>query len=500
MEKITNIEMLQISGKKSITNNNILVIGANSQIGSAIIKNQLNGYYSVYGTTRHADRTDENTLFYDLAEPELNLDFSKYDCVIICAAITNIAHCEADQQTCEQINITNTIALIKKCVDFNCFVIFLSSSAVFDGSKQFYKHTDPPNPNTSYGISKHTVENYIQSLNTNDACVLRLTKVISDNSRFIQNWKADAENGDKIIAFSNIFISPIEIQDVLEAILILVQRKNSGIFQLGGSEDISFLDYAKKIFRSSPKILSQVVETLAIDPIKSKYNSLATFLPYQKNSYSFEGSDLIISSLLRNVFRGKYIDVGANHPIISNNTNYFYQNGWSGLAIDGNDEFKNLWMKNRPRDIFITELVTERIRDVEFSIYPDRTLSTMDSTSIKRYEDRFLQNEIIKKQVTTTTLDYLKNQYFNEQEIHLLSIDVEGEDLNCLIGANLRLWQPGVIVIEAKNLSLYDISNNDIVEYLTSFGYRLIAKTPLDAFFVYPQKHYLQWIPKSIIN
>ena len=43
MEKITNIEMLQISGKKSITNNNILVIGANSQIGSAIIKNQLNG-------------------------------------------------------------------------------------------------------------------------------------------------------------------------------------------------------------------------------------------------------------------------------------------------------------------------------------------------------------------------------------------------------------------------------------------------------------------------
>jgi len=282
MEKITNIEMLQISGKKSIINNNILVIGANSQIGSAIIKNQLNGYYSVYGTTRHADRTDENTLFYDLAEPELNLDFSKYDCVIICAAITNIAHCEADQQTCEQINITNTLALIKKCIDFNCFVIFLSSSAVFDGSKQFYKHTDQPNPNTSYGISKHTVENYIQSLNTNDACVLRLTKVISDNSRFIQNWKAAAENGDEIIAFSNIFISPIAIKDVLEAILILVQRKTSGIFQLGGSEDISFLDYAKKIFRSSPKILSQVVETLAIDPINSKYNSLATFLPYQK--------------------------------------------------------------------------------------------------------------------------------------------------------------------------------------------------------------------------
>jgi hypothetical protein len=124
----------------------------------------------------------------------------------------------------------------------------------------------------------------------------------------------------------------------------------------------------------------------------------------------------------------------------------------------------------------------------------------MDSTSIKRYEERFSQNEIIKKQVTTTTLEYLKNKYFNEQEIHLLSIDIEGEDLNCLIGANLRLWQPGVIVIKTKNLSLYNISNNEIFDYLTSLGYRLIAKTPLDSFFVYPQKQYLRWIPNSIIS
>jgi len=500
MDKIKKNEMCQISSKKNIINNNILVIGANSQIGSAIIKNQLNGYYNVFGTTRHNDRTDEHTFFFDLAEPEFNLDFSKYDCIIICAGITNIAQCESNQQACEEINSTNTIALIKKCVDSNCFVIFLSSCAVFDGSKQFYKHTDPTNPNTFYGISKQKVENYIQSLNTNAACILRLTKVISESSRFIQNWKSAADNKDEIIAFSNIFISPIDIKDVLDAIQILVQRKTTGVFQLGGNEEISFFEYAKKTYISNPKILSKVVETFAIDPNIPKYNSLVTYLPYQKNSYSFEGSDLIISSLLRNVFRGNYIDVGANHPIILNNTNYFYQNGWSGLAIDGNDEFKNLWKNNRPRDIFISELVTDRIRNVEFSIYPDRTLSTMDSTSVKRYEERFLQNEIIKKQVTTTTLDYLKNHYFNEQEIHLLSIDIEGEDLNCLIGANLRRWQPGVIVIETKHMSLYNISHNEIVNYLTTFGYRLIAKTPLDAFFIYPQKQYLQWVPNSIIS
>jgi len=169
------------------------------------------------------------------------------------------------------------------------------------------------------------------------------------------------------------------------------------------------------------------------------------------------------------------------------------------LAIDGNDEFEILWKRNRPLDVFLTELVSDSTKEVEFSIYPDDTLSSMDSSSIQRYEGRYAKDEIITKRATTTTLEKLKNKYFQEQEIHLLSIDIEGEDLNCLVGANLNFWKPGVIVIETKNLSLYKISGNEIVEYLTSFGYRLIAKTPLDAFFVYPQKSYLQWIPKSII-
>ena len=41
-------------------------------------------------------------------------------------------------------------------------------------------------------------------------------------------------------------------------------------------------NYAKKIFSSSPKIISQVVETEDINTNYSKYNSLVTFLPYHK--------------------------------------------------------------------------------------------------------------------------------------------------------------------------------------------------------------------------
>jgi len=207
---------------------------------------------------------------------------------------------------------------------------------------------------------------------------------------------------------------------------------------------------------------------------------------------------LIVASILRNVSNGKYIDVGANHPEIQNNTKYFYDLGWGGLAIDGNDEFEFLWNERRPRDVFVTAVVSNVVKQVEFSIYPDRTISSIDSATKKRYASRYATDSVINKVYSTDTLCSLKDNYFGESEIHFLSIDVEGEDLNCLLGANFEKWQPGVIAIEVKNMSLNDISSNPIVQFLYNYGYSMLGKTPLDAIFVHPNKAYLEWIPKEL--
>jgi hypothetical protein len=218
---------------------------------------------------------------------------------------------------------------------------------------------------------------------------------------------------------------------------------------------------------------------------------------YPKLSYSLEGSDLILASLLRNVTT--CIDVGANHPIVQNNTRHFYEKGWSGLGIDGNSEFEKDWLEHRPRDVFVSALVSSEIKDMDFAVYPDHTLSTIDSDSMARYSPRYSGRQIQKQARKTTTLFDLKDRYLGQQEVHLLSVDVEGEDFNCLVGAKLDGWNPGVIVVETKRLSIYRMLENDMVSYLTSVGYRMIAKTPLDAFFVFPAKDYLDWIPETII-
>jgi dTDP-4-dehydrorhamnose reductase len=276
----TQQNVSQLSSERNNKSKSILVVGANSQIGSALIKHLRKEFYNVYGTTRNVENNDKDLLYLDLSEPTFNIDFCEFDCAIICAAITNIAKCESEPELCEKINSTNTIALIDECISSKCFVIFLSSNAVFDGKKSFYKHTDATNPTTKYGELKLSVEKYIKALPSDGACILRLTQVITDRTPFIENWKTAAKNGNEIKAFNNRLISPVRIGHVVDAIQLLVQRKSSGVFQLGSREEISFFDYAREIFSSEANMLSKVVAAQAfLTESGITHNSLAINLP-----------------------------------------------------------------------------------------------------------------------------------------------------------------------------------------------------------------------------
>lgn len=218
-----------------------------------------------------------------------------------------------------------------------------------------------------------------------------------------------------------------------------------------------------------------------------------------KTSYSLEGEDLILASLLRDVESGTYIDAGANHPIVINNTFGFYERGWTGLAIDGNSAFAALWAELRPRDTFAQGLLSDTVKETDFQIFPDHTMSSMDADTSRRYAARFEGGAVRVDTMKTSLLADMRKTYLAEREIHLLSVDVEGEDLKVLMGADLPVMRPGVIVVETKNCSLHRPLQNALVKYVTELGYRLIAKTPLDAFFVLPEKHYLRWIPQTLL-
>ena len=282
-----NKDAIQSSEQHIGKKGNVLVVGAHSQIGASTIRYLQKESYNVYGTTRNAQNKDQNLFYIDLSDTSYDIDFSKYDCVIICAGITDIALCESEPEMCERINSINTIKLIDRCVRDNAFVIFLSSNTVFDGQKSFYKNTDTPNPTTKYGELKLSVESYIQTLPSKTACVLRLTKVITDSTPFVKNWRDAAQNGSKIKAFDNRFLSPVSIEDVVDTIELLVKHKENGIFQLGGIEEISFYDYARTIFSSEQEMLAKIVAIQApLTEAKMVHNSLELHLPTKEDQYN----------------------------------------------------------------------------------------------------------------------------------------------------------------------------------------------------------------------
>lgn len=215
--------------------------------------------------------------------------------------------------------------------------------------------------------------------------------------------------------------------------------------------------------------------------------------------YGLEGIDSLLFSILRDVEKGFYIDVGANHPEVISNTYAFYLKGWSGICLDGNTQLADQWKSLRPRDCFLATILSDEIKSVEYTIYPDTTISTINEESKLRYNQRFSESDIIIQSVKTDTLQNIIDNFGFINEIHLLSVDIEGEELNALRGLYFEKNAPGVVVVEIKNLSLYNLKENDVFDFLMSKGYVMICKLLLDAVFVKPDKPYLNWIPKSLL-
>ncbi|MBL8630565.1 MAG: sugar nucleotide-binding protein [Rhodospirillaceae bacterium] len=262
-------------------NKSILIVGGDGQIGAALAMSLPRQGFSVEKTTRRRVEVGQGVHYLDLATPQFDLPLASFDSVVICAAITNMALCEADPAGCARINTHNTIKLIEACAAARCFVVYLSTNAVFDGQRAFCSVGDAPNPQTVYGKSKRAVETYIAQQRNLNAAVLRLTKVVTDDASFIAGWRKSVENGADIVAFTNRHISALSLQEVSDAVGHLLQARKAGLFQLGGREEITYYEYAKRYFAADPVALKLIKP--AVDPAITKgapiHASLATHLP-----------------------------------------------------------------------------------------------------------------------------------------------------------------------------------------------------------------------------
>jgi FkbM family methyltransferase len=200
-------------------------------------------------------------------------------------------------------------------------------------------------------------------------------------------------------------------------------------------------------------------------------------------SYSQAGEDLLIQSIL-NKKHGFYVDIGAHHPQRFSNTNLFYLKGWKGINIDPMPKSMELFNIDRPRDINIEIAIGEKATEKEYFIYEEKAFNTMDKDVHESLSKRSIKVSS-KVKIKCESLEAILDLHLKEStNIDLLSIDVEGFEMEVLKSNNWNKYVPELIVLENSEQSIDKIQNDNTNVYLEDLGYSLVTFTPLNKFYL----------------
>lgn len=212
--------------------------------------------------------------------------------------------------------------------------------------------------------------------------------------------------------------------------------------------------------------------------------------PHHKISYAQSFEDLVLAGILKGVNRGFYVDVGANHPENDSVTKIFYDKGWSGLNIEPNPALHALLLARRPRDINLAVGLSSQAGRLSFRNYEQVDgHSTFARDTKDKLQTQPSGAHYADSEVRVTSLSAVLQGHRPTGDIHFLKIDVEGLELEVLLGNDWKRFRPWVLCIE-RNLD--GARQAAIVSLLAAHGYKAVFFDGINDF-VIPQERQQLW-------
>lgn len=199
----------------------------------------------------------------------------------------------------------------------------------------------------------------------------------------------------------------------------------------------------------------------------------------RSKSYSQFWEDRLIDRVVINKI-GSYVDVGAGSPVWASNTYLFYKRGWQGVTVEP-ILFNYIMQKLiRRRDLQIRALVTDTQTQMDFyQLWPWELSTTIQETAKSRISEG--ATLIRKEKIDCISL----SEIYGANPISrpaILSIDVEGAELEVLQSNNWKQFIPDLICIEELTSP---IQSSTIREFLEGQGYRLQAHNGVSSIYVW---------------
>lgn len=246
-----------------------LIVGMDGTIGSALYQRLQTQADNIYGTTYRKtalESPNDHIIYLDLGQTAANWDFKghSFDVAYLCAGVCRMNLCESDPKSTRSINVDGMEALIQRLTDAGTFIIYLSTNQVFSGREPYAKVDAPYEPVNEYGRQKAEVEIYIKSHSTQYA-IVRLTKVVEPGMLLIQNWIDQIAKGTSFRAFADMPLAPISIRYVVDTLILIGQKMQTGIYHLSGTEDVSYHQLATYLSQCLERDPTLVQSTSALD-------------------------------------------------------------------------------------------------------------------------------------------------------------------------------------------------------------------------------------------
>ncbi len=204
--------------------------------------------------------------------------------------------------------------------------------------------------------------------------------------------------------------------------------------------------------------------------------------PWASVSYAQTGEDRIIATLLDGRSTGFYVDVGCNHPIRYSNTFALYKRGWRGINIDANAQLIDRYRRVRPRDVSISAVVSSSSRDVVFTEFEDDVVSSVSAEHVARWKAE--QRVVRERHAKARTLNDILDSVDAPHRFDLLSIDVEGHDLEVLSSLDLDRYRARLIVVEMHDFPLREPKRNETWSHLVANGYEMVGYAIMNGYFL----------------
>lgn len=200
-------------------------------------------------------------------------------------------------------------------------------------------------------------------------------------------------------------------------------------------------------------------------------------------SESSRKENILIREYFNNQKNGYFVEIGANDPTHHGSQTWHLEKNlnWQGVLVEPIPELAEKCRKLRPNAKTFEYACTDSKKNQNITLYipydlnNDNELFARAAIGENIDDGKFVKHREIT--VQTRNLNSILEEA-GAKEIDLLSIDVEGAELEVLLGVDLQKYKPRLILLEDKHLYLTKH------RYLKKNNYRLVKRTRQNCWYI----------------